>query len=183
MHAHDSDENLMLRYAAGDAAAFEALYARHRAPLSRYVLRQVDRDNADELYQDIWLKLIDARGGYEPSAKFTTWLYRIARNRLIDHYRRRSIRPVDNDISAISTHAGRDCDQPEQRVESQDKMQRLLAAIADLPREQKDVFLLREQAGLGLAEIADITGASFETAKSRLRYALQRLRRVLEETS
>jgi RNA polymerase sigma-70 factor (ECF subfamily) len=183
MHADDSDENLMLRYAAGDAAAFESLYARHKAPLYRYVLRQVDRNIADELYQDIWLKLVDARDSYQPSAKFTTWLYRIARNRIIDHYRRQSIRPVDNNATAIDATADRDCDQPEQRIESQDRMERLMVAITDLPREQKDVFLLREQAGLGLDEIAILTGVSFEAAKSRLRYALRRLRDALDGTS
>jgi RNA polymerase sigma-70 factor, ECF subfamily len=183
MEMDESDESLMLRYAAGDAAAFESLYARHKAPLYRYVLRQVECGIADELYQDIWLNLIHARDGYEPSAKFTTWLYRIARNRIIDFYRRQSIRPVSSDTAAVETTAGRDCEQPEQRIETQDKMKRLLAAIADLPREQKDVFLLREQAGLDMADIADLTGASFEAAKSRLRYALKRLRRALDGTS
>jgi RNA polymerase sigma factor (sigma-70 family) len=183
MQQDDSDENLMLHYAAGDAAAFETLYARHKAPLYRYVLRHVDRNIADELYQDIWLKLIQARGDYKPSAKFTTWLYRIAHNRIIDFYRRQSIRPVDANAAAIETAADRDCNRPEQRIESQDRMERLLAAIADLPREQKDAFLLHEQAGLSLGEIAELTGVGFEAAKSRLRYALQRLRRALGETS
>jgi RNA polymerase sigma-70 factor, ECF subfamily len=178
-----SDESLMIQYAAGDAAAFESLYARHKAPLYRYVLRQVEHSIADELFQDIWLKLIHARDSYAPSAKFTTWLYRIAHNRIIDHYRRQSIRPVDNNDAAIETTADRDCDQPEQRIESQDRMERLLDAITDLPRDQKDVFLLREQAGLDLGEIAELTGISFEAAKSRLRYAVRRLRDALDGTS
>jgi len=181
MHENDSDESLMLRYAAGNAAAFETLYARHKAPLYRYVLRQVERGIADELFQDIWLKLIHARDGYKPDARFTTWLYRIAHNRIIDFYRRQSIRPVDNNAAAIAATAARDCDQPEQLIESQDRMERLLAAVTDLPRDQKDVFLLREHAGLGIDEIAELTGISFEAAKSRLRYALQRLRRALDQ--
>ena len=182
MSEDDSDESLMLRYAGGNAAAFEALYARHKAPLYRYVLRQVDRGIADELFQDIWTNLIHARDGYQPSAKFTTWLYRIARNRIIDFYRRQSIRPVDSDQARIDTAAGRDCEQPEQRIESRDKMERLMAALATLPREQREVFMLREQAGLAMDEIADITGAGHEAVKSRLRYALRRLRRALDDT-
>jgi RNA polymerase sigma-70 factor, ECF subfamily len=183
MCAETTDESLMLQYAAGDAAAFETLYARHKAPLYRYVLRQVDNSIADEIFQDIWLKLIHARDDYQPSAKFTTWLYRIAHNRIIDFYRRQSIRPVDSNAAAIETTAERDCNQPEQRFESQDRIERLLSAITDLPREQKDAFLLREQAGLSLGEIAELTGVSFEAAKSRLRYAIQRLRRALEGTT
>ncbi|NBR29496.1 MAG: sigma-70 family RNA polymerase sigma factor, partial [Betaproteobacteria bacterium] len=86
-----SDEELMERYRDGDAGAFDLLYARHKGAVYRYMLRQCgDRGVAEELYQDVWMNLIRARAGYAVTAKFTTWLYRLAHNRLIDHYRSRS---------------------------------------------------------------------------------------------
>src|SRR4051812_44708757 len=82
------DEDLMLRYCAGDAAAFETLYRRHRGAIYRYVLRQCgNAASADELFQDVWLRVVNARIGYEATAKFTTWVYRIAHNRLMDFFR------------------------------------------------------------------------------------------------
>src|SRR5688572_26973234 len=85
-----SDETLMLAYAGGDAGAFEALYRKHRGPLYRFVLRSVKgRGEAEELFQDIWMRVIEARARYAPAAKFTTWLYTIAHNRLVDHWRAR----------------------------------------------------------------------------------------------
>jgi RNA polymerase sigma factor (sigma-70 family) len=85
-----TDETLMLAWRDGEAAAFEALYARHRARLFRYLLHQCGRrEQADEMFQEIWMSVIRARGGYEVSAKFTTWLYRIAHNRVIDGFRAR----------------------------------------------------------------------------------------------
>src|SRR5712691_7818817 len=88
MPAPAADEELMLAYAAGDAAAFDALYARHKGGVYRYLLRQCRQAGvADELFQDVWMNLIRSRASYTPTAKFTTWLYRIAHNRLIDHYR------------------------------------------------------------------------------------------------
>ena len=86
--AATSDEDLMLAYAVGDAAAFDALYARHKGGVYRYLLRQCRQGVAvDELFQDVWMNLIRARASYTPSAKFATYLYRLAHNRLIDHYR------------------------------------------------------------------------------------------------
>src|SRR6185295_20094478 len=86
--AETRDEDLMLAYAAGDAAAFDALYARHKGGLYRYVLRQCTHAGvAEELFQDVWMNVLRARASYVPSARFATWLYRIAHNRLIDHWR------------------------------------------------------------------------------------------------
>src|SRR5437879_13822590 len=83
-----SDEELMLRYGKGDAGAFEALYRRHRLPLCRFLLRQVgNAESAEELFQDLWMRVVNSRGRYEVRAKFTSWVYAIAHNRLMDFYR------------------------------------------------------------------------------------------------
>ena len=183
MDAPESDEALMARYRDGDAAAFDVLYDRHRGGLYRFVLRQVtSKALADELYQDVWMKLIDARDRYVPTARFTTWLYRMARNRVIDHYRRNAVRVADDgrgdtdpDSVAASTSA-----EPERKAELDGAMASLAAGVAALPEPQRTAFLLREEGGLGLQDIAEVTGVTPETAKSRLRYALAKLRRALE---
>src|SRR4029077_19590021 len=88
MGSGPADEELMLAYGGGDAGAFEVLYRRHRGPLYRFLLRQVnDAATAEELFQDVWMRVIDSRERYEPRAKFTSWVYAMAHNRLMDHYR------------------------------------------------------------------------------------------------
>src|SRR5688572_6213021 len=90
-HADLSDEELMLSYRDGDAGAFDVLYSRHKGGMYRYLLRQCrEAAVAEELFQDVWMNLIRARAGYTVQAKFTAWLYRLAHNRLIDHYRKSS---------------------------------------------------------------------------------------------
>src|SRR5690349_1665810 len=101
----ETDEALMLAYAGGDAGAFERLYGRHKGPLYRYVLRSVKaRGEAEEVFQDVWMKVIEARSRYQPKAKFTTWLYTIAHNRMVDHWRARGLAIVastDDEESAL----------------------------------------------------------------------------------
>lgn len=175
-----SDENLMLSYCRGDADAFELLYQRHRGPLFRFIMRQCGREYADELYQDIWLNVINSRLRYKVKATFKTWLYQIARNRIIDHYRRQNVRPVDNNTDSLSSLSESEHIQPENQLEANDQHELLMSAIAALPRDQKEVFLLKEEAGLAIEEIAITTGVSYEAAKSRLRYAFKKLREQLE---
>ena len=175
-----SDEDLMLGYCRGDADAFDVLYARHKGPLYRFVLRQCDRAFADELYQDIWLKVIHSRSRYKVEATFKTWLYQIARNRLIDHYRRQSVRAVETGAVSLSSLRGAEQVQPEHRLETQNQHELLMDALAALPREQREAFLLKEEAGLAIEEIAATTGVTYEAAKSRLRYAVSKLRAQLE---
>ncbi len=175
-----SDENLMLSYSSGDAQAFEILYQRHKGPLYRFILRQCGQDFVDELFQDIWLKVIHTRVSYQVKATFKTWLYHIARNRIIDHYRRQNLRPVNNDTDEIAALSGAENIQPENRLEAGNQHQLLMLAIAELPHEQKEVFLLKQEAGLGIEEIAKMTGITYEAAKSRLRYAIKKLRQQLE---
>ena len=173
----------MLAYRGGDANAFEALYARHKGGLFRFIVRSVkDRAVAEELFQEVWMKLIEARGRYAPQAKFVTFLYTIAHNRMIDHWRRRGLALVslDDEAGAIDP-PGPAALQPERRAELNESAARLLEALAALPELQREAFLLHEESGLSVAEIADVTGTDPEAAKSRLRYATAKLREALTD--
>lgn len=180
MESAPEDSALMLRYRDGDMAAFETLYRRHNDALYRYLLRRTrHRASADDVFQEVWGKIIKARANYRPTAKFTTYLYRVANNCFIDYVRRnkRHMRPVDIDLDD-HPHPG---DQPEVVTERSLARRRLDAALRELPDEQRDTFLLREEAGLSLDQIALITGTNRETAKSRLRYAVNKLRAAIAE--
>jgi RNA polymerase sigma-70 factor (ECF subfamily) len=174
------DSALMLRYRDGDVAAFEALYRRHNDALYRYLLRHCqNRDAAEDVFQEVWGKIIKARDSYRPTAKFTTFLYRVAHNCFIDHIRRNKRHTQTVDIEP--DHQADTGDSTEMQVERSLARRRLLDALRDLPDEQRDVFLLREEAGLSLDDIASITGTNRETAKSRLRYAVNKLRVAIDE--
>ena len=179
--AETRDEDLMLAYAAGDAAAFDVLYARHKGSLYRYVLRQCAHAGvAEELFQDVWMNVLRARASYVPSARFATWLYRIAHNRLIDHWRATGqvelvSAGVDDDDPLDAIAAARD-DEPDAQANARERSTRLYSACAALPAMQREAFLLHQEGGLELAEIAELTGAGVETVKSRVRYAVAKLR-------
>ena len=181
----ETDEELMLRYRAGDVAAFDILYARHRAPLYRYFLRLAGPAAlAEELYQDVWLNVIRARSRYEVRARFRTWLYHMAHNRLVDHYRRTAIgqsllQQDDPDKETVESVPASPVEEPENLFARRRLAERLIRLLSELPQAQREAFLLREESGLSLEEIAGVTGVSAETAKSRLRYATARLRRGL----
>jgi RNA polymerase sigma-70 factor (ECF subfamily) len=167
----------MLAYVGGDAGAFEQLYRRHKDGLYRYFLRHVEpRDMAAELFQDVWHNLIQARARYRDDAPFGAWLYKLAHNRLIDHYRRqRPAEAVPEDLAAAETQ------QPEVMAMQSQQAQRLLAALGRLPPEQREIIVLREEQELTLEQIAVIQEVGRETVKSRLRYALAKLREVLDD--
>lgn len=179
-----SDEALMEAFAAGDAAAFDRLYARHRAPLFRFIQRQCgQRAVAEELFQDVWTALIDARARYLRQAKFTTYLYTLARHRVIDHFRRQGVRSqvetqVDEETMECAPHSAPD---PAQRLQSKRSVHRLVALVEALPAAQREVILLRAEAQMSLDEMAAVTASERETVKSRLRYALDKLRRGMED--
>lgn len=181
-----SDEALMLDYAAGNAHAFEILYGRHKGPLYRYLLRQCRLPAvAEELFQDVWMNLIRARARYQPRAKFTTYLYKLAHNRLIDHYRQqgRGV-PIsyddDPDESLLDRQPAATQTQPDTRVGLARQAGQLLKLIEGLPEAQREALLLREEAGMSLEEIAAATGVNMETAKSRVRYAVAKLRHGMQ---
>lgn len=175
----DADARLMLAYARGDSAAFDALYARYRGPLYRYFLRQCRRpEQAEELYQETWMRVVRARAGYRADAKFATWLFLIAHNLLVDAHRRDGRWVLE---SLEEEPAGGQHEDPARRSEAGEKLRRFRQLLEALPPEQREVFLLKEEGGLGLDEIARLLAISFEAAKSRLRYAVGKLRAGLGE--
>ena len=168
----------MLAYRDGNAGAFETLYGRHRTRLFRFVLRSVkERGAAEELFQDVWLRVIEARNRYAPRARFTTWLYSIAHNRLVDHWRRKGLALVDLENVEVE---GNNPD-PARHAEARQGLQRFAKALEALPPAQREAFLLHEEAGMSVPEIAQATGAGEEAAKSRLRYAIAKLRTAVDD--
>jgi len=180
--ADTDDDVLMLAWAAGDAASFELLYARHRGSLYRFLLRQLrDPALADEFFQDVWQRVIAARQGWKPEAAFRTWLFRIAHNRLNDYWRGLKHRPAAPEDADERAARVPDPSSPERELSEFEQRRRLQLAIEELPEEQREVVLLRLEQELSLEEIGQITGAGRETVKSRLRYAMDKLRARLNE--
>ena len=193
MRGEWSDERLMLAYRAGDADAFTTLYRRYRGSLHRYLTQHCGNAAlAEELYQDIWIKVVNARAGYEPLARFSTWIFRIAHHRLVDHYRKHApLLAAQLAPNAIDDGGGIDelidslpapsHETPHALLERRTTAERISLALAELPPAQRDAFLLAEEGGLTLAEIAAATDSARETTKSRLRYALAKLRHSLQD--
>ncbi len=173
-----SDEKLMTSFRAGETSAFDDLYNRHRGPLFRYVKRQCNNHAvAEELYQDVWMKVIHSKKQWKPGTKFQPWLYRIAHNRIIDHWRAgRENNSKIEDENVIPL----DRPWPDAMMLIRECVERLFKLLSGLSEAQRSAFLLKEEAGLSLEQIAEVTGTGRETVKSRLRYALQRLRIGLE---
>lgn len=177
MQAEPTDEDLMKAYGTGDAAAFEVLYSRHRGPLFRFMLRQLrEHATAEELYQDVWQRVITARERYRPEARFSTWLYQIAHNRLTDHWRAQSHRPAAPEDAMERAEREPDPQTPERQLSAFEERRRLQLALEELPADQRETVLLRLEQELSLEEIGRITGVGRETVKSRLRYAMDKLR-------
>jgi RNA polymerase sigma-70 factor (ECF subfamily) len=179
----DEDAQLMLAYARGEMRAFETLYARHRGALYRYLIRQArDGEIANDLFQEVWSRIIVNRARYEPRAKFRTFLFTLAHNCFIDHCRRSKARPSGmgiDDADAADLLPAAEESQPESLLACAEAQSRYRAALATLPAEQRDVYLLHEESDLSLEEIARVTGVGTETAKSRLRYAIAKLKSAL----
>lgn len=172
-----TDDELMRAWCAGDVRAFEELYGRHKGPLYRFVLRQLrDAATTDEIFQDVWQRVIAARESWRPDAAFSTWLYRIAHNRLGDHWRAAKHRPAAPADAEARIEALADPESPERTLSDFEQRRRLRMALDELPPEQREVVLLRLEQELTLEEIGEITGAGRETVKSRLRYAMDKLR-------
>lgn len=179
------DATLMLRYRDGDARAFELLYERHKGPLYRYLQRMCGRrEVADDLFQEVWSKVIASRSRYEARAQFNTFLFRIAHNCAVDYFRRRG-RPHEGAAQDVDDLAEQldavEHEQPDAALSETQVRNDFRRALAELPPEQRDVFVLYEESGLTLEEIGRITGVAMETAKSRLRYAVGKLRTALRQ--
>ena len=175
----------MERYRDGETGAFDVVYGRHRGGVFRYMLRQCgNRDVAEELFQEVWMNLIRARESYVVQAKFSTYLYRLAHNRLIDHYRSQAggvpASFDDDNGPALETIAGRRGDDPAVAADGRQQAQRLLRLVDELPEAQREAFLLQQESGMSVEEIAQATGVNRETAKSRLRYAIAKLRQGMQ---
>jgi RNA polymerase sigma-70 factor (ECF subfamily) len=182
----ETDEQLMLAFAQGDAGAFDRLYARHKGTVFRFVARSLpSRADAEEIFQEVWMKAIEARARYEPRAKFTTWIYAIAHNRLVDVWRKKglSLVPLDGDDDeghpAIDPPAD-SASEPYAQVAGREAAARFAAALERLPPAQREAFLMKEEAEMSIAEIAAATGSSEEAVKSRVRYATAKLREALD---
>jgi RNA polymerase sigma-70 factor (ECF subfamily) len=185
-----TDEELMGLYARDEEAPFEVLVSRYSKPLYSYLYRYLgERDKAEDVFQEVFYEVIRARKRYRPKFKFAAWIFRIGRNRAVDRLRRNGLRQMqslDNPLnpqeqkgeSQVSMVAAADPD-PEGVARGVELEQALEAALASLPPEQSEVFWLKEKSGLTLAEIAKMTGVSENTVKSRLRYALERIRERL----
>ncbi len=187
----EADEDLMVKYQAGEVRAFEILLTRHRRPVYNFVLRFVgDKETAEDLLQETFMRVIKGADAYKRQAKFTTWLYTIARNLCVDQTRRRKHRrhaSLDAPMSADeesgtlldvipSKEMGSD-----RKTVNKELNARMQGAIAALGEEQREVFLMREFLDMPFKQIADVVGVPENTVKSRMRYALEKLRLDLEE--
>lgn len=176
-----SDEVLMLAYAKNDTLSFDKLYERYRMALYRYMRRQLSASDAvlDELYQDVWLKLINSRQQYQVKASFKTFLYQIANNTLKDYFRRESVRKIMTNIEDDNLIVDK-ASQPDEMLAKNELINKFKQTLNSLPQKQRDVFLLREEAGLTSLQIAEVMQVSVDTVKSRMRYAVTRLKEIIE---
>jgi RNA polymerase sigma-70 factor (ECF subfamily) len=191
VHGNETDEDLMTAYQGGDVRAFERLLARHEKPVWNF-LRRFSRDAtaAEDLLQEVFLRVVKNGGEWKRSAKFSTWVYAIARNLCIDQSRRAVHRKAasldgplrsDADAGEATLHDRLAAPQPGADAQAGDRQAavRIDAALAALPDDQREVFLMREAMDMSFAEIAAVVGASEPTVKSRMRYALEKLRHAL----
>lgn len=185
--ASDDDAALMRRYRQGDSTAFRRLYERHRLPLHRYLLRLAgDPTAAEEVFQEVWIAVIRGRERYAERESFGSYLYSIAHRRCSDYWRRRYREPRDQvrneelEVLALTPDADA-APLPDAVAQDAQLNDALLKAVDRLPPVQREAFLLRADACLGIDEIAKVTGVTRETAKSRLRYATVKLREMLGE--
>ena len=188
-----SDEVLMMQFQGGDRSAFTVLVRRHKTPIFNFILRQVrTKSTAEDLTQDVFVRVVQNAATFKHEARFTTWVYSIARNLCIDHLRKMSLRRHPS----LDQATGKDKDGPtlgervadkhhsaaaDRQAMSADIAARIVDAVDELPVEQREVFLLRQLGKVPFKEIAKMTGVPENTVKSRMRYALERLQEALRE--
>ena len=188
-----TDEMLMVRYQRGDREAFVELVRRYQAPIYNFVIRHLHHPSAaEDVTQDVFMRVVQKAAEFKHEARFSTWLYTIARNLCIDHLRKLSHRRHPS----LDQAPGANPDQPalgesiadehphadvDRSATASEVQACLVSAVSALPEEQREVFLLREIGNLPFREIAEVTGVGENTVKSRMRYALDRLRTALSE--
>lgn len=184
-----SDETLLTGYFSGDLSAFTELYERHRGGVFRYILRQLhDNQLAEDLVQDVWGKVISHGKEFNPEAKFSTWLYTIARNRIIDHVRHHNVAVRAGKDANYSPESGQqefsndENDRvlnPENKIAMAQQIAAMKSCLQVIPKLQLECFLLKEEGNLTIADISEVVSISFEAAKSRMRYAYRNLRQCI----
>ena len=179
-----SDENLMLLYQQGEQAAFETLYRRYKDVLYRYFLKHCsDRSQSEELYQEVWIKLINSVARYKPKAKFKTYLFTIAHNTLVDFYRKakpsQTIEFEEAEMTEEFTNNPTPLALPEDEFTLKQKTNLFIQTLEALPADQKEAAILHFEQEMSVQEIAEITQVKTETAKSRLRYAKNKLKAAI----
>ena len=188
-----TNEVLMLRFQDGERNAFAELVRRHKTPIYNFILRQLrNKTTAEDLVQDVFVRVVKNARSFKHEARFTTWVYSIARNLCIDHLRKMSLRRHPS----LDHAAGKDPDGPtlgdrvatthpsaaaDRSTMSTDIGARICAAVEELPPEQREVFLLRQLGKVPFKEIAKMTSVPENTVKSRMRYALERLQDALSD--
>ncbi|HXS27093.1 MAG TPA: sigma-70 family RNA polymerase sigma factor [Steroidobacteraceae bacterium] len=182
------DEELLRRFAGGEAHAFEQLYRRHELKVFRYLLRNLqNRALAEDALQETWFAVARDAARYQPrGARFTTWLFTIAHHRMIDALRaaRATVEwdtAEEGSSRVVDVRDGTAVAEPYAATVATEQLGALLRALATLPEEQRQAFLLQQEAELSVEEIASVCGCAFEAAKSRLRYARSRLRELLQD--
>ncbi len=193
MPAQLSDESLMLSYRDGDLLAFKELYRRHSQGLYLFIAwRSPRKEWVDDIAQDSWANLHQARERYYPQASFRTYLFQIARNRLIDLLRQQGRIVLASELGCSEDNselfdsladASYDGISPESALDQKQQIKELHAAIRALPDDQREALVLQQFNGMSLEEIALLVSAPVETIKSRLRYAMRKLRQQLENTT
>jgi len=189
---HVTDEALMIRFQQGDRAAFAALVKKHKSPLFNFALRQLRvKTTAEDVVQETFVRVVQNAADFKHEARFTTWLYTIARNLCIDQLRKGALRkhPSLDSRPTAQDEGGPTLGEQtadvranvEREATSGELRERIASAVETLPDDQREVFLMREVANLPFKEIADITGVPENTVKSRMRYALERLQAALSD--
>jgi RNA polymerase sigma-70 factor (ECF subfamily) len=190
---HATDESLMIRYQRGDRQAFTVLVRRHQSALYNFAVRHIGAGPvAEEVVQEAFVRVVQHAADFKHEARFTTWIYTIVRNLCTDHLRKRSLRrhpSLDeasrSDGGGEGPSLGERTEDPRASVEREatgrELAVKIAAAVAELPEEQREVFLLREGSNLPFKDIAEITGVPENTVKSRMRYALERLQQALSD--
>ncbi len=190
-----TDEVLMMRFQGGDQSAFTKLVRRHKTPVYNFILRTVrSREIAEDLAQDVFVKVVQNAADFKHEARFSTWAYTIARNVCIDHLRKAALRRHPSLDQAANNNGSEEGPTLGERIAdshfgaSVDRVAigselgiRITRAVEELPPEQREVFLLRELGNVPFKEIAEIVGVPENTTKSRMRYALERLQQALAE--